>query len=44
MAGATLARHGFFAPDGGYGFIVFWLLPLWIAATGIAPRRTVVEP
>jgi len=29
VGGASLARDGFFAPDGGYGFILFWLLPLW---------------
>ncbi|HET8872083.1 MAG TPA: hypothetical protein VFM83_00210 [Gaiellaceae bacterium] len=33
VGGATLARNGFFAPDGGYGFILFWLLPLWVAVT-----------
>jgi hypothetical protein len=38
--GAALARHGFFAPDGGYGFILFWLLPLWVAVTGFVVRRS----
>jgi len=33
VGGAALARHGFFAPDGGYGFILFWLLPAWVAVT-----------
>jgi hypothetical protein len=33
VGGAALARNGFFAPDGGYGFILFWLLPLWVAVT-----------
>lgn len=33
VGGATFARNGFFAPDGGYGFILFWLLPLWVAVT-----------
>jgi hypothetical protein len=37
--GATLARNGFFAPDGGYGFILFWLLPIWVAVTGFVTRR-----
>jgi hypothetical protein len=41
VGGAALARNGFFAPDGGYGFILFWLLPLWVALTAFAatPRR-----
>lgn len=39
IGGATLARNGFFAPDGGYGFILFWLLPLWVAVTGFVTRR-----
>jgi hypothetical protein len=33
VGGAALARNGFIAPDGGYGFILFWLLPLWVAVT-----------
>jgi hypothetical protein len=33
VGGAALARNGFFAPDGGYGFILFWLLPLWVVVT-----------
>ena len=33
LGGAALARIGFFAPDGGYGFILFWLLPLWVGVT-----------
>jgi hypothetical protein len=33
LGGAALARNGFFAPDGDYGFILFWLLPLWVAVT-----------
>jgi hypothetical protein len=33
VGGATLARNGFFAPDGGFGFILFWLLPAWVVAT-----------
>lgn len=32
MGGADLARNGFFALDGGYGFLLFWLLPLWVAS------------
>ena len=36
VGGAAVARNGFFAPDGGYGFILFWLLPLWAAVTAFA--------
>jgi hypothetical protein len=39
VGGAALARHGFLAPDGGYGFILFWLLPLWVAVTGFVVHR-----
>lgn len=41
VGGAALARNGFFAPDGGYGFILFWLLPLWVAVTAFVatPRH-----
>jgi hypothetical protein len=38
VGGASLAREGFFAPDGGYGFILFWLLPLWVVVTAWSPR------
>lgn len=37
--GAGMARAGFFAPDGGYGFLLFWLLPLWLLVTGIGLLR-----
>jgi hypothetical protein len=37
VGGASLARDGSFAPDGGYGFILFWLLPLWVAVTAWSP-------
>jgi hypothetical protein len=37
-SGASLARDGFFAPDGGYGFILFWLLPLWVVVTAWSAR------
>jgi hypothetical protein len=42
LGGAALARNGFFAPDGAYGFILFWLLPLWVAVTAfvVTPRRS----
>jgi hypothetical protein len=42
LGGAALARNGFFAPDGGYGFVLFWLLPLWVAVTAfvVTPRRS----
>lgn len=33
VGGAALSRHGAFAPDGEYGFILFWLFPLWVAVT-----------
>lgn len=39
VGGADLARNGFFAPDGGYGFLLFWLLPLWVALTGFVVRE-----
>ena len=37
--GADMARTGFFAPHGGYGFLLFWLLPLWLLVTGIGLLR-----
>jgi hypothetical protein len=37
--GAGMARAGFFAPDGGYGFLLFWLLPLWLLATSLGLLR-----
>jgi hypothetical protein len=43
IGGATLARNGFFAPDGGYGFILFWLLPVWVAVTGFVIRRQLAK-
>ena len=42
VGGASLAHDGFFAPDGGYGFILFWLLPLWVVVTAWSQRR--IEP
>ena len=42
VGGASLARDGFFAPDGGYRFILFWLLPLWVIVTAWSQRR--IEP
>ncbi len=44
--GAALARNGFFAPDGGYTFILFWLLPVWVAVTGFVatPRLVTSSP
>ena len=45
VGGAAVARNGFFAPDGGYGFILFWLLPLWVAVTAfVASPRSVAAP
>jgi hypothetical protein len=43
VGGAALADDGFFAPDGGYGFILFWLLPLWIAVSGVLVGRRGTE-
>ena len=39
VGGADMAPSGFFAPDGDYGFILFWLLPLWVILTGVQFRR-----
>jgi len=45
VGGTTVARNGFFAPDGGYGFILFWLLPVWVAVTAfVASPRSVTVP
>ena len=38
VGAAAVARTGFLAPDGDYGFIMFWLLPLWTAVTGFVVR------
>jgi hypothetical protein len=38
IGGAALARNGAFAPDGAIGFILFWLLPIWVAITGFQLR------
>jgi hypothetical protein len=38
VGAAAVARTGFFAPDGDYGFVLFWLLPLWTAVTGFVVR------
>jgi hypothetical protein len=35
VGGGALARNGFFAPDGGYYFILFWLLPVWAMVTAV---------
>ena len=39
VGGADMARSGFFAPDGDYGFLLFWLLPLWLLVTSIGLLR-----
>jgi len=39
VGGANMARSGFFAPDGDYGFLLFWLLPLWLLVTSIGLLR-----
>jgi hypothetical protein len=49
VGGADVAQEGFFAPDGGYGFILFWLFPLWLIVTSVlfmrrAGRLRVGEP
>ena len=41
VGGADVAQSGFFAPDGDYGFILFWLFPLWLIVTSIAFMRRV---
>jgi hypothetical protein len=40
VGGATLRRYGTFAPDGDYGFVLFWLLPFWTAVTGFVVGDT----
>ncbi|HEX6708842.1 MAG TPA: hypothetical protein VF068_00795 [Rubrobacter sp.] len=41
VGGADVARNGLFSPDGDYGFILFWLFPLWLIVTGVVfMRRT----
>lgn len=44
VGGADVARSGFFAPDGDYGFILFWLFPLWLMVTSVVFMRRVGEP
>lgn len=44
LGGGALARNGFFAPDGGYSFLLFWLLPLWVAVTGFVSTSTRPDP
>jgi hypothetical protein len=39
LGGADMARAGFFAADGDYGFLLFWLLPLWLLVTSIVLLR-----
>ena len=39
VGGADMARAGLFAADGDYGFLLFWLLPLWLLVTGIGLLR-----
>ncbi len=41
--GADVARSGFFAPDGDYAFILFWLFPLWLIVTSVVFMRRVGE-
>jgi hypothetical protein len=44
VGGAALRRYGAFAPDGDYGFLLFWLLPLWTAVTGFVLPAGASEP
>ena len=44
VGGAALARNGFFAPDGGYVIILFWLLPIWVAVTAFVATPRLVTP
>jgi hypothetical protein len=44
VGGATVAQSGFFAPDGDYGFILFWLFPLWLIVTSVLFMRRAGEP
>jgi hypothetical protein len=44
VGGAALARNGFFAPDGGYKIILFWLLPIWVAVTAFVATPRLVTP
>jgi hypothetical protein len=39
VGGADMARAGFLAADGDYGFLLFWLLPLWLLVTSIGLLR-----
>ena len=44
VGGAALARNGFFAPDGGYSFLLFWLLPIWVVATAFVTSDSSDSP
>jgi hypothetical protein len=44
IGGADVAQSGFFAPDGDYGFILFWLFPLWLIVTSVVFMRRAEEP
>lgn len=44
VGGADVARSGFFAPDGDYGFILFWLFPLWLIVTSVVFMRRTGDP
>ena len=44
IGGADVARSGFFAPDGDYGFILFWLFPLWLMLTSVVFMRRTGDP
>jgi hypothetical protein len=39
VGGGALAQSGAFAPDGDYGFLLFWLLPIWACVSGFVAAR-----
>lgn len=41
---AALARSGFFAPDGGYSFLLFLLLPILVGATAFVTSDSSDSP
>ncbi|HEY2959075.1 MAG TPA: hypothetical protein VGM21_12835 [Actinomycetota bacterium] len=40
LGGTDMARTGLFAADGDYGFLLFWLLPLWLVVISIGLLRS----
>jgi hypothetical protein len=39
VGGGALAQSGAFAPDGDYGFLLFWLLPIWACVSGFVAAQ-----